>query len=88
MSTGESQPWTSAELSDRAANIQMMTWQYSQQLIQYCDGNVPSGGPVIITPEAMKEFYESIKRLWAAMLRELADQLEGRPLPPPPGANE
>jgi hypothetical protein len=84
MSTGtpEPQPWTADELSSFTADTQQGTWIYSQQLDQYLRNQIPPG-PIIVTPEAQQQFYESLKKLWANFMRWQADLLDGRPLPPP-----
>jgi hypothetical protein len=83
MSTGEVNEWTPEELEQLAADVNMATWSYSQQLADALRGQLPQG-PFIPSPDTFRQFAEAMKKLWIAALREAADLLEGKPLPQPP----
>jgi hypothetical protein len=83
MSTGGQEPWTLDELDGEVGEIYMQSWAYSAQIRQVVEGQFPPG-PYIPTPDTMREFAGTIKRMWANFLREAADLLDSRPIPQPP----
>lgn len=83
MSTGERTPWTAEEIEGKVAETYQASYAYATPILQYLNNQIPPG-PYVPSPEVQKQFYEAIKKLWADFLRALADELEERPLPPPP----
>lgn len=78
----EPQPWTDSELATQLNNATMTLYSNGRVLIDYCQGIDPVlDGPVIVTPQTIDDFIEQVKRTIVYMLREVADTIEGRPMP-------